>query len=44
MNNSKTILALSPHTDDIELGAGGMLAKWIEEGKQVYICCLKHRS
>ncbi len=40
MNNSKTILALSPHTDDVELGAGGMLAKWIEEGKQVYYVAL----
>lgn len=29
------ILALSPHTDDIELAAGGSLARWIEEGKEV---------
>jgi LmbE family N-acetylglucosaminyl deacetylase len=32
----KTVLALSPHTDDVELGAGGTLARWIEEGKEVF--------
>ena len=35
MKDFKTILALSPHTDDVELGAGGTLARWIEEGKEV---------
>ncbi len=30
------ILVLSPHTDDGELGCGGSIAKFIEEGKEVY--------
>jgi LmbE family N-acetylglucosaminyl deacetylase len=30
------ILILAPHTDDGELGCGGTIAKFIEEGKQVY--------
>lgn len=29
------ILALSPHTDDAELGAGGSIARWLEEGHTV---------
>lgn len=32
----KKILVLSPHTDDGELGCGGSIAKFIEEGKEVY--------
>lgn len=31
----KTILALSPHPDDVELGAGGALARWAEEGATI---------
>lgn len=34
---TKTLLALSPHTDDAELGAGGSLARWIEEGWTVHV-------
>ena len=30
------ILAISPHTDDIELGCGGSLAKFIRMGHRVY--------
>lgn len=30
------ILVLSPHPDDAELGAGGTIARFIEEGKEVY--------
>ena len=30
------ILILAPHTDDGELGCGGTIAKFIEEGKEVY--------
>lgn len=30
------VLALSPHTDDAELGAGGTLARFLEEGKQIF--------
>ena len=29
------VLALSPHTDDVELGAGGSIAKLVEKGCQV---------
>ena len=31
------ILILAPHTDDGELGMGGSIAKFIEEGKEVFI-------
>ncbi len=30
------ILVLAPHTDDGEVGCGGSIAKFIEEGKDVY--------
>ena len=29
------ILLLSPHTDDVELGAGGTVAKFVEEGHDI---------
>lgn len=32
----KRVLAISPHTDDVELGAGGTVARWVEEGKEVF--------
>jgi N-acetylglucosamine malate deacetylase 1 len=32
----KKILILSPHTDDGELGAGGTIARFLDEGKEVY--------
>jgi LmbE family N-acetylglucosaminyl deacetylase len=32
----KKILILAPHTDDGELGCGGTIAKFIEEGKEVF--------
>ena len=31
------VLALSPHTDDVELGAGGTVARLVEEGAEVDI-------
>ena len=31
-----TILLLSPHTDDAELGCGGSIAKFIRQGKKVF--------
>jgi len=34
--NFKKILVLAPHTDDGELGAGGTIAKLIENGSDVY--------
>ncbi len=35
--NFEKVLALSPHTDDAELGAGGTLAKLVEEGSEVTV-------
>lgn len=34
------ILALSPHTDDAELGAGGTIARYIDEGARVHVVAL----
>lgn len=33
---NEVILILAPHTDDGELGCGGTMARFIEEGKEVY--------
>ncbi|WP_246944206.1 PIG-L deacetylase family protein [Bacillus pinisoli] len=33
----KRLLVLAPHTDDAELGAGGLIAKMMEEGVEVYV-------
>ena len=30
------VLFLSPHIDDAELGTGGTIARFIEEGREVY--------
>lgn len=30
------VLVMSPHTDDAELGCGGTMARWIEEGAEMY--------
>ncbi|MDE9428663.1 PIG-L deacetylase family protein [Xenorhabdus bovienii] len=35
INNFNSVLILAPHTDDGELGAGGTIAKLIENGKKV---------
>lgn len=34
------ILAISPHTDDVELGCGGAVARFVEEGAEVFIAAL----
>lgn len=34
--NAKRILVLAPHTDDGELGCGGTISRWIEEGAEVH--------
>lgn len=34
--NEKKILVLAPHTDDGELGCGGTIARFLEEGAAVY--------
>ena len=31
------ILFLSPHTDDIEFGCGGTLARFLEQGEKVMV-------
>ena len=36
LSNFKTVYVLAPHTDDGELGAGGTIAKLIENGAEVY--------
>ena len=34
--NAQRILILAPHTDDGEFGCGGSIAKFIEDGKEVF--------
>ena len=36
MNDINKILVLAPHTDDGEFGCGGSIARFIEEGKEIY--------
>ncbi len=36
MNNKNVILILAPHTDDGEFGCGASIAKFVEQGKEVY--------
>jgi len=35
-NGFRKVIVLAPHTDDGELGCGGTMARFIEEGKEVY--------
>lgn len=35
LDNFKTVLVLAPHTDDGELGAGGTIARLVENGAEV---------
>jgi LmbE family N-acetylglucosaminyl deacetylase len=35
-NGWRKILVLAPHTDDGEIGCGGTIAKFIEEGRKVF--------
>lgn len=38
MNNGiKRVLILAPHTDDAELGCGGTMARFLEEGVELYV-------
>ncbi|MBS1507361.1 MAG: PIG-L family deacetylase [Bacteroidetes bacterium] len=36
MQKAQRVLVLAPHTDDGELGCGGSISKFIEEGKEVH--------
>ena len=36
MNDINKILVLAPHTDDGEFGCGGSVARFIEDGKEIY--------
>ena len=36
----KKILFISPHTDDVELGCAGTIARFLEEGKEVFVLAL----
>ena len=38
--DNKTILFVSPHTDDVELACGGMIAKMCEDGNDVHYIAL----
>lgn len=40
----KNILALIAHPDDLEIMAGGSIAKWIAEGKKVHTLTFTHGS
>jgi N-acetylglucosamine malate deacetylase 1 len=35
--NMQRILVLAPHTDDAELGCGGTIARFVEEGRKVFV-------
>jgi len=37
MQDFNKVLILAPHTDDAELGCGGSISKFLEEGKSVHI-------
>ncbi len=37
MNTPNKILILAPHTDDAELGCGGSMARWLEEGVELHV-------
>ncbi len=37
MNHIKKVLLLAPHTDDAELGCGGSMAKFLENGIEVHV-------
>ncbi len=36
MISPKRVLVLAPHTDDAELGCGGTMARWIDEGAAMF--------
>ncbi len=36
-NPPKRVLVLAPHTDDAELGCGGTLSRFIEEGSEIFV-------
>ncbi|MCP4550965.1 MAG: hypothetical protein GY834_02750 [Bacteroidetes bacterium] len=36
LNKFKNVFVLAPHTDDGELGAGGLISKLIDVGSNVY--------
>jgi LmbE family N-acetylglucosaminyl deacetylase len=35
--NADRILVLAPHTDDAELGCGGTIARFVEEGAEIFV-------
>lgn len=39
----RRVLVLAPHTDDGEIGCGGALCRFAEEGHRVYYAALSHR-
>lgn len=37
IDSYKKFLLLAPHTDDVELGCGGSIAKFLEENKEIHV-------
>lgn len=37
ISNCNNVLVLAPHTDDAELGCGGSISRFVEEGKNVFV-------
>ena len=37
-HKGKTLMAIQPHSDDIPLSAGGLVAKLMDEGYEGYLC------
>jgi len=37
------ILVIAPHMDDEVLGVGGTIARHVQEGDEVHVCCVAHR-
>jgi len=44
MKDISRVLVLAPHTDDGEFGCGGTIAKFTEEGKEVYYAAFSTAS
>ncbi|MCD4665201.1 MAG: PIG-L family deacetylase [Bacteroidales bacterium] len=44
MDKQERVLVLAPHTDDGEFGCGGTIAKFIDEGKDIYYAAFSTAS
>lgn len=42
VNSALRVMVVTPHPDDAEIGAGGTVASWVREGREViYVVCTK---